>query len=140
MGQAPRPGQPLVTHLYTADPSAHVFEGRLYVYPSHDVEHGVPQNDAGDHFDMDDYHVLSMDDLESPVIDHGVALHIRDVPWAAKQLWAPDAAQRNGVVVGRIDARVPEREHFGGAGGELRAPERGELGGGRCGAVLPIQP
>jgi hypothetical protein len=26
---------PLVTHIYTADPSAHVFEGKIYVYPSH---------------------------------------------------------------------------------------------------------
>ena len=97
VGSPVKPGQPLVKHLYTADPSAHVFEGRLYVYPSHDVEHGVPQNDDGDHFDMEDYHVLSMDDLESPVLEHGRALHVKDVPWAQKQLWAPDAAQRNGV-------------------------------------------
>jgi hypothetical protein len=90
-------GQPLVQHLYTADPSAHVFDGRIYVYPSHDVEHGVPHNDEGDHFDMDDYHILSMDDLQSPVLDHGRALHVKDVPWAQKQMWAPDAAQRNGV-------------------------------------------
>lgn len=27
--------EPLVTHIYTADPSAHVFEGKIYVYPSH---------------------------------------------------------------------------------------------------------
>jgi hypothetical protein len=25
----------LVSHIYTADPSAHVFEGKIYVYPSH---------------------------------------------------------------------------------------------------------
>jgi len=97
VGSPVKPGQPLVTHLYTADPSAHVFEGRIYVYPSHDVERGVPQNDDGDHFDMVDYHVLSMDDLNSPVIDHGPALELSAVPWADKQLWAPDAAQRNGV-------------------------------------------
>src|ERR1043166_1549880 len=93
VGSPPRLGQPLVRHLYTADPSAHVFEGRIYIYPSHDVERGIPQNDDGDHFDMVDYHVLSMDDLDSPVLDHGCALHVKDVPWAAKQLWAPDAAQ-----------------------------------------------
>ena len=33
--------QPLVEHIYTADPSAHVFNGRLYVYPSHDIEAGI---------------------------------------------------------------------------------------------------
>jgi hypothetical protein len=96
VGNPPRPGKPLVTHLYTADPSAHVFEGRIYVYPSHDVERGVPQNDEGDHFDMVDYHVLSMVDLDSPVLEHGPALDVRDVPWASKQMWAPDAATRNG--------------------------------------------
>lgn len=53
---------PLVTHIYTADPSAHVFDGKLYIYPSHDVEAGIPQNDNGDHFDMRDYHVLSMEE------------------------------------------------------------------------------
>ena len=38
--------QPLVTHIYTADPSAHVFEGKLYVYCSHDIEGGVAFNDV----------------------------------------------------------------------------------------------
>ena len=33
--------QPLVTHIYTADPSAHVFDGKLYIYPSHDIEAGI---------------------------------------------------------------------------------------------------
>ena len=37
--------QPLVTHMYTADPRAHVFGGRIYVYPSHDIDAGVPEND-----------------------------------------------------------------------------------------------
>ena len=42
--------QPLVEHIYTADPSAHVFDGKIYIYPSHDVEGGIPFNDNGDHF------------------------------------------------------------------------------------------
>ena len=88
--------QPLVRHIYTADPSAHVFEGRIYIYPSHDIDSHIPFNDNGDHFDMKDYHVLSMDRPGSRVIDHGVALHVKDVPWAEKQMWAPDAAYKNG--------------------------------------------
>jgi hypothetical protein len=87
---------PLITHLYTADPSAHVFDGRLYLYPSHDRETDIPQNDLGDHFDMVDYHVFSMESVGGPVTDHGVALALDDIPWAARQLWAPDAAQRDG--------------------------------------------
>ncbi|TWI67421.1 glycosyl hydrolase family 43 [Pseudoduganella lurida] len=88
--------QPLVTHLYTADPSAHVFEDRLYIYPSHDIDAGIPFSDNGDHFGMEDYHVLSMDWPGGPVVDHGVALHVKDVPWAARQMWAPDAAHAHG--------------------------------------------
>ena len=41
---------------YMAAPSAHVFNGKLYIYPSHDRESGIPENDNGDHFDMRDYH------------------------------------------------------------------------------------
>ncbi len=88
--------QPLVEHIYTADPSAHVFDGKIYIYPSHDIEAGVPFNDNGDHFDMQDYHVISMDSPTSPAIDNGVALHVKDVSWAERQMWAPDAARKNG--------------------------------------------
>jgi hypothetical protein len=88
--------QPLVSHIYTADPSAHVFNGRIYIYPSHDFEAGIPQDDLGSHFAMRDYHVLSMDAIGGKVTDHGVALDIKDVPWAGRQMWAPDAAEKDG--------------------------------------------
>jgi len=88
--------QPLVSHIYTADPSAHVFKDRIYIYPSHDTATGTPEDDLGSHFNMMDYHVLSMDAIGGPVTDHGVALHIKDVPWAGRQMWAPDAAFANG--------------------------------------------
>src|SRR5882672_2505454 len=78
--------QPLVSHIYTADPSAHVFNGRIYIYPSHDIEAGIPENDLGDHFDMRDYHVLSMDSVGGKVTDHGVSLDIKNVPWAGRQM------------------------------------------------------
>lgn len=87
---------PLVRHIYTADPSAHVFDGRIYIYPSHDIEAGIAFNDNGDHFAMEDYHVLSLERPGAAATDHGVALHVRDVPWAARQMWAPDAAHKDG--------------------------------------------
>jgi hypothetical protein len=87
---------PLITHLYTADPSAHVFEGKLYIYPSHDRDSNIADNDLGDQYDMVDYHVFSMDEVNGPVTDHGVALSLEKVPWATKQMWAPDAACKNG--------------------------------------------
>src|SRR5690348_10091920 len=88
--------EPLVTEIYTADPSAHVFNGKVYIYPSHDIEAGVKENDKGDHFDMRDYHILSMDSVGGKVTDNGVAISIKDIPWAKRQLWAPDAAFSNG--------------------------------------------
>lgn len=89
--------KPIITHLYTADPSAHVFEGKIYVYPSHDRETDIQDNDNGDQYDMVDYHVFSLDRVDGPVTDHGVALALEDIPWASKQLWAPDAAFKNGT-------------------------------------------
>mgnify|MGYP001822210183 CR=1 FL=1 len=88
--------QPLVSHIYTADPSAHVFNGKIYIYPSHDIDAGIPFNDNGDHFGMEDYHVISMDSIDSDAFDNGIALHIKNVPWAERQMWAPDAAYKDG--------------------------------------------
>lgn len=109
MSHKPIPNQPLVTHIYTADPSAHVFEGKIYIYPSHDLDHNGPDNDNGDQYAMEDYHILSIDSFDSPVIDHGEALHLRDVPWASQQLWAPDAAFKNGIYY----LYFPARDHDG---------------------------
>ena len=38
----------LVPEDYMADPAVHVFNGRVYIYPSHDWESGIPENDNGD--------------------------------------------------------------------------------------------
>ena len=100
---------PLVTHIYTADPSAHVFNGRIYIYPSHDIDAGDAFDDLGSHFAMEDYHVLSMDHPGATVTDHGVALQVKDIPWAAQQLWAPDAAEKDG----RYYLFFPAKDHAG---------------------------
>jgi len=89
--------QPIISTIYTADPSAHVFDGKIYIYPSHDIDAGIAENDNGDHFAMRDYHILSMDSINGKVTDNGIALDIKDIPWAGRQLWAPDAAYKNGT-------------------------------------------
>lgn len=89
--------KPLVTHIFTADPSAHVFENKIYVYPSHDLDHDCADDDNGDQYNMEDYHILSMDDIDSPCVDNGEALHMKNVPWVGSQMWAPDAAYKNGT-------------------------------------------
>ena len=100
--------QPLVTHIYTADPSAHVFDGKIYIYPSHDIDAGIPFDDNGDHFGMEDYHVLSMDSPDGTAVDCGVALHVKDVPWAERQMWAPDAATKDGKYYFYFPAKRPD--------------------------------
>jgi hypothetical protein len=90
--------QPLVRDIYTADPSARVWgDGRIYIYPSHNIDAGVPEDDLGSHFAMRDYRVLSMDKIGDKVTVHDVALDIADVPWAGRQMWAPDAAYKDGT-------------------------------------------
>ncbi|MBR2187767.1 MAG: glycoside hydrolase family 43 protein [Lachnospiraceae bacterium] len=88
--------KPLVKNIYTADPSAHVFNGKIYIYPSHDVELDIPDDDDGEQYKMEDYHVLSMDSLDSECVDNGLALSYKDVPWVSRQMWAPDAIYVNG--------------------------------------------
>lgn len=101
--------QPLVRHIYTADPSAHVFNAKIYIYPSHDIDAGDAFDDLGSHFAMEDYHVLSMEGPGREAIDHGMALHVKDVSWASKQMWAPDAAEKDGIYY----LYFPAKDHNG---------------------------
>ncbi len=88
--------EPLVTHIYTADPSAHVYNGKIYIYLSHDIPHNGEDNDNGDEYQMQSYRVLSMEYIGAECVDHGEVLHVKDVPWASDQMWAPDAVYKNG--------------------------------------------
>jgi hypothetical protein len=80
--------------IYTADPSAHVWaDGRLYIYPSHDV---APPKSCDL---MDKYHVFSTGDMITWT-DHGQILESSQVPWGRPEggfMWAPDCAFKNGV-------------------------------------------
>lgn len=87
----------LVPAYYMADPSVHVFNGKVYIYPSHDRQSIYEENDNGDHFDMKDYHVFSTDDImNGEIADHGVVLDVEDIPWHGRQLWDCDVAEKNG--------------------------------------------
>lgn len=88
--------EPLVTDQYTADPSAHVFNGKIYIYPSHDIDAGIPEDDMGSHFGMRDYHVFSQEKPTGTTKDEGIILKLEDIPWADKMLWAPDAMENKG--------------------------------------------
>src|SRR5512146_3176420 len=50
---------PLIRDQFTADPTARVFEGRVYVYPSHDIRDPSYYTGRKTWFVMEDYHVFS---------------------------------------------------------------------------------
>jgi arabinoxylan arabinofuranohydrolase len=85
---------PIITHLRTADPSAHVWaDGKIWIYASHD------QDNATDYSSMDGYHVFSSSDMYNWT-DHGEVLHSRDVSWGIAGggwMWAPDCNYKNGT-------------------------------------------
>ena len=74
----PNERKPLITSIFTADPSAHVFNGKIYIYPSHDVVHDVPDDDDGEQYIMEDYHVLSMD--KTALLDMSAGAKLKDLP------------------------------------------------------------
>lgn len=87
---------PFIRNNFTADPSARVFNERIYVYPSHDIPCGPGQGFIG--FCMKDYHVYSSENLVEWT-DHGVILSHEEVPWvdtSAYAMWAPDCIEFRG--------------------------------------------
>ena len=81
-------GNPLVTDIFTADPSGRVFDGRLYVYASHDLPDAT-------YWDMVDWRLLSTADLIKWK-DHGSIFRVKDFAWATRWAWAPDCVKANG--------------------------------------------
>jgi len=88
---------PLILNQFTADPTARVFNGRVYVYPSHDIPCEPGKGRVG-WFCMEDYHVFSSANL-TDWADHGVIVTQNKVPWVkpdSYSMWAPDCVARNG--------------------------------------------
>ncbi len=87
---------PVITGQYTADPTARVFCGKMYLYPSHDIV--PPEGQRQDWFSMADYHVFSSENL-TDWTDHGVIVSQQTVPWGNPEgysMWAPDCVYKNG--------------------------------------------
>ena len=87
---------PVIRDQFTADPTARVFNNRVYLYPSHDIV--PPEGQRKDWFCMEDYHVFSSENL-TDWTDHGVIVTQNKVPWVrhdSYSMWAPDCIYRNG--------------------------------------------
>lgn len=97
---------PLIMDQFTADPTARVFDGKIYVYPSHDI---IPPPEARqDWFCMEDYHVFSSENLMDWT-DHGVIVSQTNVPWvdaSTYSMWAPDCIEKDGKYYFYFPARA----------------------------------
>lgn len=87
---------PIIRDQFSADPTAKVFEGKLYLYPSHDIPSPIERLKKW--FCMADYHVFSSDNL-TDWKDHGVIVSQTHVPWVQPDsytMWAPDCVYKDG--------------------------------------------
>ena len=87
---------PIIRDQFAADPTARVFNNKVYVYPSHDIF--PPEGQRQDWFCMEDYHVFSSENL-TDWTDHGMIVTQNKVPWVkpdSYSMWAPDCVYRNG--------------------------------------------
>ncbi|WP_321480460.1 family 43 glycosylhydrolase [uncultured Bacteroides sp.] len=91
---------PVIQGQFTADPTARVFNGKIYLYPSHDIPAPADKPKLRkDWFCMEDYHVFSSDNL-TKWTDHGVILTQKQVNWVnadTYSMWAPDCAYKDGM-------------------------------------------
>ncbi|KPK85296.1 MAG: alpha-N-arabinofuranosidase [Bacteroides sp. SM23_62_1] len=88
---------PIILDQFTADPSARIFNGRVYVYPSHDILSNESRGRIG-WFCMEDYHLFSSSNL-TDWTDHGVIVSQNKVDWidsSSYSMWAPDCIAKNG--------------------------------------------
>lgn len=105
---------PVIRDQFTADPTARVFNGKMYLFPSHDIP--APESfPRKDWFCMADYHVFSSSNL-TDWTDHGVIVSQEKVDWVnptSFSMWAPDCIERNGKYYFYFPANLKTGRGFG---------------------------
>ena len=104
---------PVIRDQFSADPTARVFNNKVYLYPSHDIM--PPAGQRQDWFCMEDYHVFSSENL-TDWTDHGVIVTQDKVPWVRPNsyaMWAPDCVYRNGKYYFYFPSAPAEGKGFG---------------------------
>jgi arabinoxylan arabinofuranohydrolase len=81
---------PIVQTSYTADPAPMVYDGRLYLYTSHDEDVTV-----NNFFTMNDWRLYSTIDMVNWT-DHGSPAGYKTFSWGTGDAWAPMGVARNG--------------------------------------------
>ena len=87
---AARADNPIVQTSYTADPAPMVYDGRLYLYTSHDEDVTV-----NNFFTMNDWRLYSTIDMVNWT-DHGSPAGYKTFSWGTGDAWAPMGVARNG--------------------------------------------
>jgi beta-xylosidase len=82
-------GNPIISHSYTADPSALVYNDTIYVYTGHDEAPVGTEN-----YLMKDWLCFSSQDMINWK-DHGTLLKATDFRWASGDAYASCVVQRN---------------------------------------------
>ena len=88
---------PIIRDQFSADPTARVFNGKVYLYPSHDIPTPPGKKLRENWFCMEDYHVFSSENM-TDWTDHGVIVTQTKVPWLTRinyDMWAPDCVFKN---------------------------------------------
>ncbi|WP_327650558.1 family 43 glycosylhydrolase [Micromonospora zamorensis] len=83
-----RADNPIVQHIYTADPAPLVHNGRVYLYTGHD-------EDGSTYFTMREWRVWSSADMVNWT-DHGSPMSLSTFAWADANAWAGQVIARNG--------------------------------------------
>lgn len=79
---------PIIQTMYTADPAPMVYNGKLYLYTSHD-------EDNSSWFVMNNWKLYSTTDMVNWT-DQGVVLSYSDFSWAKGDAWAAQCIERDG--------------------------------------------
>src|SRR5690348_4368120 len=81
---------PIVQTSYTADPAPMLYDGRLYLYTSHDEDVTV-----NNFYTMNDWRLYSTVDMVNWT-DHGSPGGYKTFSWGTDNAWAPQGISRNG--------------------------------------------
>lgn len=97
---------PIVQTNYTADPAPMVYNGKVYLYTSHD-------EDESTWFTMNDWKLYTTEDMVNWT-DHGAVLSYKDFGWAKMNAWAIQCIEREGKFY--IYAPITDRQGKNGIG------------------------
>src|SRR4051812_10769686 len=93
-----RADNPIVQHVYTADPAPLVYNGRVYLYTGHDEDNST-------YFTMRNWRVWSSADMVNWT-DHGSPMSLSTFSWASSDAWAGQAVYRNGKFYWYVPVRM----------------------------------